>query len=206
MKDLLEVLNNFKNDIDSVIEEVKELKEQDNRVRLSTLKPGEIIKGKDHDYIVLKQDVNNTHIISKDLMLKNVVFDEDTRDYGKSNIRKRINEKCLPIFEKDFGTNNIVEHRVDFTSVDMQTEFSAISCKARPLTFDETREFNNLLVNQGLDDWWWTCTPWSTKERNFKWSITGVSPSGGISGSGCYDNDGVRPFCIFSSSIFESEE
>lgn len=206
MKDLLEVLNNFKIDIDSVIEEVKELKEQDSRVRLSTLKPGEIIKGKDHDYIVLKQDVNNTHIISKDLMLKNVVYDEDTRDYGKSNIRSEINKKCLPIFEKDFGMNNIVEHKVDLTSVDMQIEFPAIACKVRPLTFDEAREFNDLLVKKELGDWYWTCTPWSTKERNWKYVVAVVSPSGFISDRHCNDYGGVRPFCIFSSSIFESEE
>lgn len=205
MKDLLEVLNNFKNDIDSIIKEVKELKEQDNRVLLSTLKPGEIIKGKEHNYIVLKQDGDNTHIISKDLMIKNVVYDEDTRDYGKSNIRSEINKKCLPIFDRDFGANNIIKHTVDLTSVDMQTEFLAVTCKVRPLTFDEAREFNDLLVNEKLGNWYWTCTPWSTKERNWNYSIAVVSPAGLIRNYYCYFSLGVRPFCILKSNIFVSK-
>lgn len=206
MRDLLEVLNSFKKDIDSVIEEVKELKTQDSRIRLSSLKPGEIIKGKEHDYIVLKQGADTTQIISKDLMLENVKFDEDSRDYVKSNLRIKIIDKCLPIFESDFGPDNLINHTVSFTSVDMQTEFYSATCKVRPLTFDEAREFNDLLVNKELGDWYWTCTPWSTKERGSNYSIAVVAPSGDVGCSCCGRSNGVRPFCIFSSSIFESEE
>lgn len=90
---------------------------------------------------------------------------------------------------------NIIEQVVSLTSVDMQGEFKPCYCKVRPITFDEARKYNNLLVNKDLDDWWWTCTPWSTADRGWKRTITVVSPSGDISNyndSNYYG--GVRPF------------
>ena len=75
----------------------------------------------------------------------------------------------------------------------------------RPLTFDEVREYNDLLVNKELDDWWWTCTSWSTKERGWKYGIAVVSPSASIDRGYCDGDNGVRPFCILKSNIFVSK-
>lgn len=101
---------------------------------------------------------------------------------------------------------NIIEQVVSLTSVDMQGEFKPCYCKVRPITFDEARKYNNLLVNKDLDDWWWTCTPWSTADRGWKRTITVVSPSGYFDNFySCYLNCGVRPFCILKSNIFVSK-
>ena len=110
-----------------------------------------------------------------------------------------------PIIEKYVGAENIVEHEVDLTSVDMQSEFKPCKCKVRPITFDEARKYNNLLVNDDLDDLWWTCTPWSTEKRGLKYSIAVVSPSGFFSDWFCSGGRGVRPFCILKSNIFVSK-
>lgn len=139
-------------------------------------------------------------------MAENVVFDNDSKDYNTSNLKKVIESDIQPIIEKYVGAENIVEHEVDLTSVDMQTEFKPCKCKARPITFDEARKYNNMLVNDDLDDWWWTCTPWSTEKRGYKYSMAVVCSSGDINIRNCNDNGGVRPFCIFSSLIFESED
>ena len=187
---------------------VKQLEEAENakKVRLSELNPGDVFKIGEHDFIVLEYFAGATKVISKDFMAENVVFDEDTRDYNKSNLKKVIESEIQPIIESEVGSKNLVEHEVELTSVDIQREFCNCSCKVRPITFDEAREYNNLLANKSLDDWWWACTPWSTADRGMKYSIAVVSPSGCIYGNYCYLNNGVRPVCIFSSSIFESEE
>lgn len=96
-------------------------------------------------------------------------------------------------------------HTVDFTSVDMQKEFEPCECLIRPLTFDEMRKYNDLLVNKELDDWWWTCTSWSTEERGWKYGMSVVSPSGYIYYFDCNGYGGVRPFCILKSNIFVSK-
>ena len=183
-------------------------KDQNNeKVELSTLLPGETFKIGEHDFIVLEQktEISQTMVISKEFMEEDVVFGSDIRDYNKSNIKKVIETDILPIIEKEVGAENIVEHEVDFTSVDMQNEFSSCKCKVRPITFDEARKYNDLLPNDDLDDWWWTCTPWSSEKRGWKHSIAVVSSSGGVNGYDCSDDGGVRPFCILKSNIFVSK-
>ena len=71
-------------------------------------------------------------------------------------------DKVAIEIEKEIGAGNVLEHEILLTSVDMQNEFESCKCKVRPISFDEAREFNNLLVNKDLPDWYWTITPWST--------------------------------------------
>lgn len=186
---------------------VKQLEEaeKENKVQLSELEPGEVFKIGEHDFIVLEQGIVQTKVISKDFMAENVVFDKDTRDYNKSNLKKVIEEEIQPIIEDAVGEENIVEHIVKLTSVDMQSEFDDCKCKVRPITFDEVREYNNLIVDEDLDDWWWTCTPWSTAKRGWEYSLAVVSASGLIDYDYCDSDRSVRPVCILKSNIFVSK-
>lgn len=188
---------------------VKRLEEEEkkSKVQLCELHPGDTFKIGDHDFIVLDQNeyAETTAVISKGFMKEDIVFDDDTRDYRKSNLRKVIEGDIQPIIEAEVGEENIVECSVDLTSVDMQEEFSHFKCKVRPITFDEARKYNDLLVNNELNDWWWTCTPWSTAERGWEYSIAVVASSGFIYDGGCNSDGGVRPFCILKSNIFVSK-
>lgn len=180
--------------------------ERKNKVELSTLAPGDVFEIGKNDFIVLEQMSFETKVISKDFMAENIVYDEDSRDYNESNLKKVIEDEIQPIIESEVGENNLVEHTVELTSVDMQHEFDDCKCKVRPITFDETRKYNNLLPNKELDDWWWTCTPWSTAERGCKYSIAVVSSAGNVSHFSCYNSNGVRPVCILKSNIFVSKK
>ena len=113
-------------------------------------------------------------------------------------------KKILPVVENAVERNNVIVHSIELTSVDMQNEFGEVQYRMRPLSFDEAREFNNLLVNNDLPDWYWTLTPWSTEERGLKYSIAVVSPSGCIDFRDCSISSGVRPVCILNSNIFVS--
>ena len=193
--------------LDMARELVKKLEEEgkQSKVQLSTLNPGDVFKIGEHDFIVLMQCREETAVISKGFMTENVKFDEDSRNYKESNLKKVIENQIQPVIEKEVGSKNLIEHEVDLTSVDMQDEFGGFKCKVRPITFDEARLYNNLLVNKNLNDWWWTCTPWSTEDRGWKYSIAVVAPAGYIS-RGSYGNSrGVRPFCILKSNIFVSK-
>lgn len=188
---------------------VKRLEEEEkkSKVQLCELHPGDTFKIGDHDFIVLDQSecAETTAVISKGFMAEDIVFDDDTRNYSKSNLRKVIEGDIQPIIEAEVGEENIVECSVDLTSVDMQEEFSRFKCKVRPITFDEARKYNDLLVNNELNDWWWTCTPWSTAERGWEYSIAVVASSGIILDGFCNNDCGVRPFCILKSNIFVSK-
>lgn len=179
--------------------------EVEDKVELSTLNPGDVIKGKEHDYIVLKQMNGQTMIISKGFMLENETFGVESADYSQSTLKKKIESELLPIFEDDFGKCGIVEHEVDLTTVDNQKPYENCKCKVRPINFDEAREFNDLIADKDLSDWWWTCTAWSTEERGHKRGVAVVCPSGGFGRCGSDDVSGVRPVCILKSNIFVSK-
>nr|DAO46259.1 MAG TPA: hypothetical protein [Bacteriophage sp.] len=195
------------NELELARELVKRLEEAERKekVRLSELNPGDVFKIGEHDFIVLKHDYDTTTVISKGFMKEDVVFDENTRDYNKSNLKKVIENEIQPIIESEVGSQNLVEHEVELTSVDMQHEFCNCSCKVRPITFDEAREYNNLLADKSLDAWWWTCAPWSIDDRGLKYSMAVVSPSGCIINHDCDNDCGVRPVCILKSNIFVSK-
>lgn len=193
--------------LDMARELVKKLEEEEkqSKVQLSTLNQGEIFKIGEYDFIVLEQCEERTAVISKGFMAENVKFDEDSRNYKESNLKKVIENLIQPVIEVEVGSKNLIEHEVDLTSVDMQDEFGGFKCKVRPITFDEARLYNNLLVNKNLNDWWWTCTPWSTGDRGWKYSITVVAPAGDVDNSYCSNCGGVRTFCILKSNIFVSK-
>ena len=194
-------------ELDAARELVKMLeeKEKSSKVQLSTLPVGTTFKIGDWDFIVLKHENGETKVISKGFILEDVVFDRSTRDYNKSSLKKKIESEIEPIIVKEIGEDNIIEHKAELVSVDMQKEFDDVTCKVRPITFDEAREFNDLIVNEDLDDWWWTITPWSTKARGFEYSIAVVSPRGIFNFDYYGYNYGVRPFCILKSNIFVSK-
>lgn len=185
--------------------EILKSEEKKEKVVLSSLKPGETFVIGEHEFIVLEQSYGMTNVISKNLMAQNVRFDGDTRDYNKSALKKYIDEKIKPIILENVGAGNLVEHSVPLTSVDNQNEFNDCICEVRPITFDEAREYNDLLVNEDLPDYYWTLTPWSTDERGLKYAIAIVSPSGSVCNVSCDFNLGVRPFCILKSNIFVSK-
>lgn len=179
-------------------------KKEKEKVILGSLKPGETFMIGEHEFIVLEQNYETTNVISKNIMAENVQFDKNTKDYNKSSLKRYIEEKIRPIILENIGAGNFVEHSVALTSVDNQSEFNDCICDIRPITFDEAREYNDLLVNKDLPEYYWTITPWSTSERGWN-SISVVSPSGGFSRNYCYLCIGVRPFCILKSNIFVSK-
>lgn len=183
-----------------------EQKEKESKIKLSELRRGESFMIGEHEFIVLDQVVDVTKVISKGFMSKNINFDPNTRDYNKSEIKKFIEEKIQPVIESEVGAENIIEHEVSLRSLDMQKEFEDVSVKVRPITFDEARLYNDLLVNEDLDNWWWTLTPWSTAKRGYRYGMSVVCPSGYFVSFNCYIIRGVRPFCILKSNIFVSKK
>ncbi len=182
-----------------------EEREQNNKVKLANLKAGETFCiGKDN-YIVIEQYEGKTKVISKNFIAEDREFTDDTADYKASELRKYIESEIQPTIEDEVGAENLVEHTVSLTTVDGQDDYGELTCKVRPITFDEARQYNNVIVNNDLDDWWWTCTAWTSPNREYNRSIAVVLPSGLINSYGCYCCNGVRPFCILKSNIFVSK-
>ena len=182
-----------------------EKEDQKNKVMLKDIPVGGKFDTGIGRFIVLEQKEDCTVVITEDLYREDVKFDDDCTDYKKSSLRELCEGEILNEFVAEFGEDNICENEAGLVTVDGQEVFGKLLTKVRPLTFDEAREYNDLLVNKDLPDWYWTCTPWSTKERGWDYSVAVVSPSGNFSVDGCNYSFGVRPFCILKSNIFVSK-
>lgn len=181
-----------------------EEREQSNKVKLESLKAGETFYIGENGYIVLKHHEGKTKVISRNFIAEDRKFADDTADYKTSGLRKYIEVEIQPTIENEVGAENLVEHRVSLETVDGQDNYGELTCKVRPITFDEARQYNNLIVNNDLDDWWWTCTAWTSPNREYNRSIAVVLPSGNFLSNNCCSY-GVRPVCILKSNIFVSK-
>lgn len=171
---------------------------------LKELRIGEVFKTDIGEFIVLGHDqaAGVTKVIHKKLFAKGKVFG-DTANYKESKLKKYFDKKVEPAYQKVFG-EALVEHEEDIVTVDNQ-HMGTFECKVRPLTFDEARKYNDLLVSEEFNGWYWTCSPWSTPERGWKYTVAVVSSGGGIYYYNYDDDYGVRPFCILKSNLFVSK-
>ena len=139
-----------------------------------------------------------------EILEEDMKFDDSSNDWRSSGLRKYLNGDFLKKISDEVGEENIVKFERDLLSLDGQTEYEKCEDSVSLLTVDEYRKYRSLIPNE--KKWWWLITPWSTPCNDYEYPVTVVASSG-IIHDWDYDIDiGVRPFCIFSSSIFESEE
>ena len=133
---------------------------------------------------------------------KERAFDSYSNNWISSKLRNELNTSFLKKITGEIGEDAVIEFDRDLLSMDGQTEYGHCEDKISLLTVDEYRKYRKLLPN--MPKWWWLITSWSTPVNDYNSTLTVVSPSGNVS-SNYYDfGSGVRPVCIFSSSIFES--
>lgn len=194
--------------MNKILEKAKELvamleeKEISDKVELSTVAPGGVIELGEDEFVVLDHDEGGTLVISKDFMEEDVKFGDNT-DFNGSNVQRVLYEDILPKIEEVVGKDSIFSQTVKLTTVDNQDIYKDVAGRIRLLTFDEARKYNPLIVNEELDDYWWTMTPWTSNDR-WKYPIAVVSPVGLIGIGDCSDISGVRPVLYLKSNIFVS--
>lgn len=131
-------------------------------------------------------------------------FDERSSDWVGSQLREYLNTEFFEKISDEIGEENIITFNRDLTSLDGQTEYGECEDMVSLLTIDEYRKYRKLIPNTNF--YWWLISPWSTPCNDWNRSVAVVAPAGIINSISCNRNYGVRPVCIFSSLIFESEE
>lgn len=135
--------------------------------------------------------------------IKDMEFDSDSNNWENSDLRGYLNGVFFEKMATEIGSKNIISFERNLLSLDGQTEYGKCEDKVSLLTVDEYRKYRSLIPNTE-DYWWWLVSPWSTPCNDYERAVAVVSSAGSIYGLNCFNDDGVRPVCIFSSSIFES--
>lgn len=192
-------LKYFENELNRINKEFDEYKKQ----HMEKPEIGKTIEIAGMEWMILKKTEKGYFAVLNGFDGKERTFDSDSNNWIESDLRKELNDSFLKKITEELGEDAVVEFDRDLLSLDGQTEYGHCEDKISLLTVDEYRKYRKLLPN--TNGWWWLITPWSTPANGYISTLTVDSPSGGI-GKGNYNGSGgVRPVCIFSSSIFESK-
>ena len=187
-------------------ENLKNLNEVYEQLRKKYQKPeiGKTIEVAGINWLVLDKLEKGYFAISEDFYGRGREFDDNCNDWKSSDLRNELNTGLRKKIESELGRDSLVEFERNLLSLDGQTEYGTCRDYVSLISVDEYRKYRKFLPNRGK--WWWTLTPDSTACNNDDTFVRVVSPSGSIDYDGCSNSRGVRPVCIFSSSIFESCE
>lgn len=190
-------LKYFENELSRLNKEFADYKQK----QIGTPEIGKVIELAGMEWMILDKTEKGYFAILNGFDGKERTFDSDSNNWISSKLREELNTKFLKKIADELGEDAVIGFDRDLLSLDGQTEYGHCEDKISLLTMDEYRKYRKLLPN--MPKWWWLITPWSTPVNDYSSTDAVVSPSGNIRSDYCYGEYGVRPVCIFSSSIFE---
>ena len=192
-------LKYFENELNRINKEFAEYKKQ----HMKKPEIGKTVEIAGMEWMILDKTEKGYFAVLNGFDGKERVFDSDSNNWISSKLREELNTKFLKKIVDELGEDAVIEFDRDLLSLDGKTEYGHYKDKISLLTVDEYRKYRKLLPN--MPKWWWLITPWSTPANDYNSTLTVVSPSGYVGGCSFSGSCGVRPVCIFSSSIFELE-
>lgn len=190
-------LKYFENELNRINKEFAEYKKQ----YMEKPEIGKTAEIAGMEWMILDKTEKGYFAILNGFNGKERTFDSDSNNWISSKLREELNTKFLKKIADELGEDAVIEFDRDLLSLDGKTEYGHCEDKISLLTVDEYRKYRKLLPN--MSKWWWLITPWSTPANDYSSTLTVVSPAGRILSVSCGGSSGVRPVCIFSSSIFE---
>lgn len=197
-KDVIVTVDGNSENIKIIIDLVK------NGVLLSSLKPGQVFKGKTgNEYILLELEDGSAGVIKKDFLPDKMKFG-DNNNFDGSIVDKYLNNTYIKELEADFGAENILESEFDLLSMDGFSDYGKVKRKVGLLDFNRYRKYHSTALKENMPSWWWLIDPNSTPSGCGSGNVRYVG-SDGLMIYVWYDNVGaVRPFFFLKSSIFVS--
>jgi len=159
-----------------------------------------IINGK--RWVILKETEEETYCLLAN-KLCDAKFDTNKNNYAVSEVRnKLLNHDFTKELIDKYG-EYLVPIKLSLTSLDGLKDYGEMNGDFISLmSLYMYREFSEIIPV--FDDWYWLATPFSTSKRGYASDVCYVCSDGAVYGRVCSYRRGVRPFCIFKSSIFES--
>ena len=158
---------------------------------------GDTFKVADVEFIKFTNDGDKVITVAKDSLYDSRFG--DAANFGKSDIKARLEKELLPKLESEIGEENIFEFETDLLAFDGTRPFPNVKSKISLVTLDFYRQNRAIFDKHMLDDYWWLSTPDS---ETYKRIVLCVSPSGYVEYyNSCFCSNGVRPVLIFSSFI-----
>lgn len=183
--------------------ELREVKEEFGKRKYTGLKVGDTFELIEKKWKILGSNGNGVFCLCME-SLGDKTLDSKCNEWTSSNLRDYLSTEIYKKICEEIGTENVIGFERDLLSLDGKSEYGTCKDFVSLISIDEYRKYRSMIPN--FKEWWWTLTPYSTKCNDDATWCTVVSPSGNIVGRSCCSSSGVRPVCIFSSTLFESED
>lgn len=183
--------------------ELRKVKEEFGKRKYTGLKVGDTFELIEKKWKILGSNGNGVFCLCME-SLGDKTLDSECNEWTSSNLRDYLSTEIYKKICEEIGTENVIGFERDLLSLDGQSEYGTCKDFVSLISIDEYRKYRSMIPN--FKEWWWTLTPYSTKCNDDAIWCTVVSPSGRFSNWSCNDQFGVRPVCIFSSTLFESED
>ena len=169
------------------------------------VKDGETFTIAGIEFIKFPSVGGQTPVVMKDIAFRSSFGDNN--DLRSSNVLRKMEEEILPKIIEAVGRENLCTIKTDLTTLDGLKPYGTMESLISLPTFDFYRANVSIFDKHKPNYWWWLATPYSAQPHDDPYWTLCVSPSGCIYDFSCnLDDFGVRPFCIFESSIFGSSE
>lgn len=181
---------------------IDKLESENMKERLTGLKVGDYFEVAGTKWRIL--DIKPCgYVCLSDALEERKIFDSETNNWKLSSLREYLNNDFYKKIADEIMEKNILPFGRDLLSLDGQTEYGNCTDYVSLLSIDDYRLYRKLIPNN--EQWWWLLTPWSTPCNGYETQVSVVSPSGDFNCIVCNYDYGVRPLCIFSPNLFESE-
>ena len=169
------------------------------------VKDGETFKVAGIEFIKFPNVNGQTPVVARDIIF-NSRFGSNN-DLRQSDVLKKLEAEYLPKIIKAVGAENLCTIKTDLTTLDGLNPYGTMESLISLPTLDFYRANVSIFDKYNPIRWWWLATPESVPPHSDPCWILCVSPSGYVNNDLSFNSGfGVRPFCIFESSIFESSE
>ena len=165
---------------------------------------GETFKIGDMEFIKFPSENGMTPVVMKDVAFASRFG--DSNNLNESIVLKRMKDEILPKIIAVIGEENLCSIQTDLTAFDGLKPYEDVESLISLPTLDFYRANVAIFDRYNPKAWWWLATPHSAQPHYDPWWVLCVAPSGNIINDRYCISDGVRPFLIFNSSIFESSE
>lgn len=197
LKDLIDKMTEENGEIPFLkSDDVKEVTE-DQYVELGSLEPGDKFSWNGWTLTVLDKREDGVFVLT-DEIVDNMSFDtDDCNNWKTSTLRRYLNNEFKEgLDDKD----KLVEFERDLTSEDGLKDYGTCMDYVSLITTEEYRKYRYLIDNK--DDWWWTCTAYSTPYSGYSSGERSVNTDGSLSGYDAFSgNNGVSPTYVLLSSL-----
>ena len=171
------------------------------KTAISNVAPGQVVKFHGEPCIVLEHRTAGTLLVTAAQIKSSF---GSTNNFAVSSFREHLNGAFADALTEGHA-DELITREVDLTALNGSKEYGSCECKVAPLTFDEIRRFQVLLLRPEKKKK--SASPWSSPcgVEDDTW-VMGLSTNGSVYSNYCASTHGSRPaFLIPSQYAVEAD-